>query len=95
MSQKEIVTTVLNSLVVTQQIKPDFVTRILNFLEGNNAGEQRETYISVNEACKRSGYCRKTISRYIEDGSLKIRKTARGGIRIPSSEIDRVFGLGQ
>ena len=95
MTQKELVKTVLSTLVTTQQIKSEFATDIVNFLDGNIIEEKHTEYISVNEACKRSGYCRKTITRYIADGSLKVRKTARGGIRIPASEIDRAFGLGE
>jgi len=82
----------LASLYSLGQISKQCHKEACDILIGGKAVEP-DTYISIQEACKRSGFCRKTISRYIKDGSLTSRKTARGSIRIPASEIDKVFGI--
>jgi excisionase family DNA binding protein len=89
--EKAVINNALASLQALGQISKECLKEVCQAISGEDI--EVDKYISMKEACKRSGYCRKTISRYIEDGSLQCRKTARGSIRIPASEIDKVFGL--
>jgi len=90
--EKAVINNALSSLQALGQISKECLKEVCQALISGEAIEV-DKYISMKEACKRSGFCRKTISRYIKDGSLSSRKTDRGSIRIPASEIDKVFGL--